>query len=167
MSRPSSVVWFRAASPLPGTAQYDLIADDGNTLTLPMAATLQHHEIGERMPRGRQRTHRLPENVADTLTELKLTTDIRRSILGAIPPNRRATLERRAIRRASAGGPAEVRRNETATANPGYQEPGDRQKANRKRGPQGPPGHTDGAGRGRAEGDGGRGSRVPRRGFSK
>ena len=51
------------------TVVCDLIADDGNTLTLPMAATLQHHEIGERMPRGRQRTHRLPENVADTLTE--------------------------------------------------------------------------------------------------
>ena len=136
------------------------------TLTLPMAATLQHHEIGERMPRGRQRTHRLPENVADTLTELKLTTDIRRSILGAIPPNKRATLERRAIRRASAGlGPAGAKTSEAV--NPGHQRPGDRRQANRKRGPQGPPGHTDGAGKGRAESDGGRGSRVPRRGFSK
>ena len=150
------------------TVVCDLMAGDGNTLTLPMAATLQHYEIGEQLPRGRQRTHRLPENIADTLTELKLTTDIRRSILGAIPPSKRAALERRAIRRAAAGklGPAGTGMNETA-ANPGHQEPGDRQKANRERGANGPPVHTDGAGRGRAESDGGRGSQVPRRGFSK
>ena len=148
------------------TVVCDMIADDGNTLTLPVAKTLQHYDVGERLPRGRPRTHRLPANIADSLTELKLTTEIRRSILGAIPPSKRANLERRAIRRTSAGvGPAAVRRTETA--NPGYQEPGDRQKANRKRGPQGPPGRTDGAGKGRAESDGGRGSRVPRRGFSK
>ena len=148
------------------TVVCDLIADDGNTLTLPVAKTLQHYDVGEQLPRGRPRTHRLPANIADTLTELKLTTEIRRSILGAIPPSRRAALERRAIRRAPAGlGPAGARMNETA--NPGHQEPGDRPKANRRRGPQGPPGHIVGAGEGRAASDGGRGSRVPRRGFSK
>ena len=148
------------------TVVCDMIADDGHTLTLPVAKTLQHYDVGEQLPRGRPRTHRLPANIADTLTELKLTTEIRRSILGAIPPSKRASLERRAIRRAAAKlGPAEVRTNEKA--NPGYQEPGDRQKANRKRGPHGPPGHTVGAGEGRAASDGGRGSRVPRRGFSK
>ena len=144
----------------------DLIADDGSKLTLPMATTLQHYDVGEQLPRGRPRTHRLPANIADTLTELKLTTEIRRSILGAIPPSKRANLERRAIRRASAElGPAESRMNETV--NPGRQEPGDRHTANRKRGPHGPPGRTVGAGEGRAASDGGRGSRVPRRGFSK
>ena len=145
----------------------DLIADDGNTLVLPMATTLQHYNVGEQLPRGRPRTHRLPANVADTLTELKMTKEIRRSILGAIPISKRAILENRAIRKASAGklGPAAAEKSETAI--PGYQEPGDRQKANRKQGPPGPPGRTDGAGKGRAENDGGRGSRVPRRGFSK
>ena len=143
----------------------DLITDDGKTLVLPMTAALQHHELGEHMPRGRQRVHRLPESIADKLTELTLTTDIRRTILGAIPPSKRATLQRRAIKRAAGLGPAAVRIQETLS--PGCQEPGDRRKANRKRGPQGPPGHTEGAGEGRAESDGGRGSRVPRRGFSK
>ena len=149
------------------TVVCDLIADDGSKLTLPMATTLQHYDVGEQLPRGRPRTHRLPANIADTLTELKMTKEIRRSIMGAIPIKKRATLERRATRKASAGklGPAAAGTNETAK--PGYQEPGDRQKANRKRGPPGPPGHTDGAGKGRAESDGGRGSRVPRRGFSK
>ena len=106
----------------------DMIADDGHTLTLPVAKTLQHYDVGEQLPRGRPRTHRLPANIADTLTELKLTTEIRQSILGAIPPSRRASLERRAIRRAAAKlGPAdEVRTNEKA--HPGYQEPGDRPK---------------------------------------
>ena len=158
--------YVRSVRQRSNTVVCDLIADDGETLALPMTAALQHHEVGERIPQGRQRLHRLPESIADRLTELKLTTDIRRAILGAIPPSKRATLERRAIRRTSAGvGPAGVRRTETAK--PGYQKPGDRKKANRKRGPQGPPGHTDGAGRGRAESDGGRGSQVPRRGFSK
>ena len=88
----------------------DLIAEDGHTLTLPMAVTLRHYDVplaGEQISRGRARTHRLPARIAETLTELQLTTDIRRTILGAIPASRRAALERRAIRRASAGvGPA-------------------------------------------------------------
>ena len=44
------------------------------------------------------RSHRLPERVAERPQELKLTADIRRTILGAIPPHRRAALERRATR---------------------------------------------------------------------
>ena len=51
------------------TVVCDLITDDGETLVLPMTATLQHHEIGEHMPRGRQRVHRLPANIADALTK--------------------------------------------------------------------------------------------------
>ena len=89
------------------TVVCDLIAEDGQTLTLPMTATLRHYDVGEQVNRGRARTHRLPARIAETLTELKLTTDIRRTILGAIPPSRRARLERRARRANSAGlGPA-------------------------------------------------------------
>ena len=44
--------YVRAVRQRSNTVMCDLIADDGETLTLPMTATLQHHEIGERLPRG-------------------------------------------------------------------------------------------------------------------
>ena len=145
----------------------DLIAEDGHTLTLPMATTLRHYEVGEQIDRGRARTLRLPSRIAETLTELKLTTNIRRTILGAIPPSRRAALERRAMRAISAGVGPPRGTNEEPRRRTG-KVPDCRSTANRRRGPQGPPGHIVGAGEGRAaENDGGRGSRVPRRGFSK
>ena len=152
------------------TVMCDLIAEDAKLLTLPMAAVLQHYTVGDNLKRGRARSHRLPARIAEKLHELKLTVDIKRSILGAIPPHRRATLERRA-RRASAGvGPTEKK----TTRNTGEQKteyrgrkPGTRRQANRIQGPNGPPGHPAGDGAGRAESDKGRGSGVPRRGFPK
>ena len=144
----------------------DLIAGDGHTLTLPMAVTLRHYDVGEQISRGRARTHRLPARIAETLTELKLTTDIRRTILGAIPPSRRAMLERRAIRAISAGlGPAKETSEESRRRT--GKVPDCRSTADRRRGPDGPSGHTAGGGEDRAEGDRGRGAQVPRRGFSK
>ena len=148
------------------TVVCDLIAEDGHTLTLPMAVTLRHYDVGEQISRGRARTHRLPARIAETLTELQLTTDIRRTILGAIPASRRAALERRAIRRASAGvGPAKETTEEPRRRT--GKVPGCRSTANRRRGPDGPSRRTAGSGEGRAEGDRGRGAQVPRRGFSK
>ena len=142
------------------------IADDGHTLTLPMAVTLRHYDVGEQISRGRARTHRLPARIAETLTELRLTTDIKRTILGAIPPSRRAALERRAMRAIAAGlGPtretSEEQRRRTGKV------PDCRSTADRRRGPDGPSGHTAGGGEDRAESDRGRGAQVPRRGFSK
>ena len=148
------------------TVVCDLIAEDGHTLTLPMATTLRHYDVGEKINRGRARTHRLPARIAETLTELKLTTEIRRTILGAIPPSRRAALERRARRAISAKlGPARET-NEGARRRAG-KVPDCRSTASRRRGPDGPSRHTAGDGEGRAEGDRGRGAQVPRRGFSK
>ena len=149
------------------TVVCDLIAEDGHTLTLPMAVALRHYDVGEQIDRGRARTHRLPARIAETLTELKLTTDIRRTILGAIPPSRRARLERRAKRANSAGlGPARETDEEEPRRRTG-KVPDCRLTANRRRGPDGPSRHTAGDGEGRAEGDRGRGAQVPRRGFSK
>ena len=151
------------------TVVCDLIAEDGHTLTLPMAAALRHYNVGEQIGRGRARTHRLPARIAETLTELKLTTDIRRTILGAIipPPSRRAALERRAIRANSAGlGPARETDEEEPRRRAG-KVPACRLTANRRRGPDGPSRYTARDGEGRAEGDRGRGAQVPRRGFSK
>ena len=148
----------------------DLITEDAKLLTLPMAAVLQHYTVGDNLKGGRARSCRLPARIAEKLHELKLTADINRTILGAIPPHRRATLERRA-RRASAGvGPTEKK----TTRNTGEQKteyrgqrPGTRKQANRMQGPNGPPGHPVDDGGGRAEGDKGRGSGVPRRGFPR
>ena len=44
---------------------------------------------------GRNRSHCLPSKVAERLQTLKMTDSIRRAILGAIPPSRRAQLEKR------------------------------------------------------------------------
>ena len=44
---------------------------------------------------GRNRSHALPSKVAERLQTLKMTDSIRRAILGAIPPSRRAQLEKR------------------------------------------------------------------------
>ena len=153
------------------TVVCDLITEDAKLLTLPMAAILQHHTVGETLKRGRARSHRLPERIAEKLQELKITETIKRSILGAIPPHRRAALARRALRAHSTKmGPAEKKR----TRNAGEQKkeyrgrkPGTRGQANRMQGPNGPPGHPTGDGAGRAESDKGRGSGVPRRGFPK
>ena len=153
------------------TVVCDLITEDAKLLTLPMAAILQHHTVGENLKRGRARSHRLPERIAEKLQELKLTVDIKRSILGAIPPHRRAALERRAARAHSARvGPAEKKTTRsTGEQKTEYrgQKPGTRRQANRIQGPNGPPGHPAGDGAGRAESDKGRGSGVPRRGFPK
>ena len=149
------------------TVMCDLIAEDGHTLTLPMAKTLRHYDVGEQISRGRARTHRLPARIAETLTELKLTTDIRRTILGAIPPSRRAALERRAARAIAAKlGPTEDT-NEESRRRTGNKVPDCRSTADRRRGPDGPSRYTAGDGEGRAEEDRGRGAQVPRRGFSK
>ena len=148
------------------TVVCDLIAEDGQTLTLPMKVTLRHYDVGEQVSRGRARTHRLPARIAETLTELKLTTDIRRTILGAIPPSRRAKLELRAKRAIATGmGPARETNEEQGRRT--GKVPDCRSTANRRRGPDGPSRHTAGGGEGRAEGDRGRGAQVPRRGFSK
>ena len=115
----------------------DLIAEDGHTLALPMmAVTLRHYDVGEQISRGRARTHRLPARIAEILTELKLTKDIRRTILGAIPPSRRAALERRAMRAISAGVGPPRGTNEEPRRRTG-KVPDCRSTANRRRGPDG------------------------------
>ena len=53
------------------TVVCDLITEDAKLHTLPMAAILQHHTVGETLKRGRARSHRLPERIAEKLQELK------------------------------------------------------------------------------------------------
>ena len=87
---------------------------------------------------------------------------IKRTILGAIPPSKRSTLQRRQIRKemgpAPKAGKKDTKNDEHRRQKPQIETHGD--------GATGPRGRGCDA-EGRAEGGGGRGSQEPRRGFPK
>ena len=45
----------------------DLVADDAKTLTMPLHTLLHTHTVGDPIPAGRARGHRLPEDIAQKL----------------------------------------------------------------------------------------------------
>ena len=145
----------------------DLVADDAKTLTMPLHTLLHTHTVGDPIPAGRARGHRLPEDIAQKLQTLALTTE--KSIRGAIPPSKLKRLERRFAARKGTG--IEPRKNKSSGGtreidsleeHSGYA----RSDMNVGDQDQGPKSRGGGA-KGKAEGGEGRGSRVPRRGFSK
>ena len=148
----------------------DLVADDAKTLTMPLHTLLHTHTVGDPIPAGRARGHRLPEDIAQKLQALALTTEIEKTIRGAIPPSKLKRLERRiadrkgtamsgSSRNKSSGG---TRKNDSPDEHSGYA----RNDMNVGDQDQGPKSRGGGA-KGKAEGGEGRGSRVPRRGFSR
>ena len=60
-----------------------------------MTAVMNTYKHSAERVTGRNRSHALPSKVAERLQTLKMTDSIRRAILGAIPPSRRAQLEKR------------------------------------------------------------------------
>ena len=58
----------------------DLVADDAKTLTMPLNTLLHTHTVGDPIPAGRARGHRLPEDIAQKLQALALTTEIEKNI---------------------------------------------------------------------------------------
>ena len=138
--------------------------------TMPLHTLLHTHKVGEAIPAGRTRGHKLPEDIAQKLQTLALTAEIEKSIRGAIPPSKLKRLERRfaerkgtamsgSSRNKSSGG---TRKNDSPDEHSGYA----RNDMNVGDQDQGPRGRGGGA-KSKAEGGAGRGSRVPRRGFSK
>ena len=147
----------------------DLVADDAKTLTMPLNTLLHTHTVGDRIPAGRSRGHRLPEDIAQKLQALALTTEIEKSIRGAIPPSKLKRLERRMKERKGPGREPRKDKSSGGTRekfsleeHSGYA----RSDMNVGDQDQGPKSRGGGA-KGKAEGGEGRGSRVPRRGFSK
>ena len=62
---------------------------------LAMTAVMNTYKHSAERVTGRNRSHALPSKVAERLQTLKMADSIRRAILGAIPPSRRAQLEKR------------------------------------------------------------------------
>ena len=140
-------------------------------MAIPLHTLLHTHKVGEPIPAGRTRGHKLPEDIAQKLQTLALTAEIEKSIRGAIPPSKLKRLERRFAERKgtamsgsrrdkSSGG---TRNNDSPDEHSGYarndMNVGDQEgQVQRSRG---------GEAKGKAEGGESRGPRVPRRGFSK
>ena len=88
-----------------GAVVCDLVSENKRSSVLTMAAVMNTYKHSAERVTGRNRSHALPSKVAERLQTLKMTDSIRRAILGAIPPSRRAQLEkRRAANLRSQGG---------------------------------------------------------------
>ena len=72
----------------------DLVSENKRSSVLTMAAVMNTYKHSAERVTGRNRSHALPSKVAERLQTLKMTDGIRRAILGAIPPSRRAQLEK-------------------------------------------------------------------------
>ena len=78
-----------------GAIVCDLVSENKKSSVLTMTAVMNTYKHSAERVTGRNRSHALPSKVAERLQTLKMTDSIRRAILGAIPPSRRAQLEKR------------------------------------------------------------------------
>ena len=145
-----------------GEVLCDLITEDKRLITIPMRKVLKMHLVSAERISSRARRYTLPASIAERLQTLKITDNIKRTILGAIPPSKRSTLQRRQKRKkmgpAPKAGKKDTKNDEHRRQKPQIETHGD--------GATGPRGRGCDA-EGRAEGGGGRGSQEPRRGFPK
>ena len=73
-----------------GAIVCDLVSENKKSSVLTMTAVMNTYKHSSERVTGRNRSHALPSKVAERLQTLKMTDGIRRAILGAIPPSRRA-----------------------------------------------------------------------------
>ena len=144
----------------------DMITEDANTVTEKLETVLNTYRCKPRMPGGRNRCAKLPEDIADKLQALTMPASLRARLSGRIPLRRRQQLQAKRLRKMEKTGPSGTRRKEPLA--------GTRGSTAGIAGVSRPYGRTHGGSGGEHAtiGGGGRGERdhrrgIPRRGFPK